>query len=284
MRGLAEYAMTGRRQAITVAVLFGLVPLFYLLSAAVVALVVLRKGLQEGLLVLLWALLPAGLQWLTGDTSYVFVLLGVALLANVLRATGSWSKALLVTTVLGLILQISLVVQTGYVTKIETAVGELMANGQILQLPQDGQMTAATPTEVVALLMSFYGAYHMLMLVSSLLLARAWQARLYNPGGFQQEFHNLRIAPGILLVLLSLLLASWYGLQPLADWLPIFCMVPMLTGLAVIHSVVANRKLGKSWLVMAYLVLLLMPPVIIMLGFADGAIDIRLRLNKLTKD
>src|SRR5690606_27778433 len=76
MRGIVEYAMSGRRQAATVAVLFGLIPMLNLLSGAVVALVILRKGMQDGLLVLLWALLPAGLQWVIGDTMPVFMLIG----------------------------------------------------------------------------------------------------------------------------------------------------------------------------------------------------------------
>jgi hypothetical protein len=60
LRGLAEYAMSGRRQAATVAILFGLVPMLNVLSGSVVALVSLRHGLTEGLLVLLWAALPGG--------------------------------------------------------------------------------------------------------------------------------------------------------------------------------------------------------------------------------
>jgi hypothetical protein len=104
MRGLAEYAMTGRRQAILVAVLFGLIPIppLYALSGAVVALVVLRRGLQEGLIVMLWALLSAGLHWLAGSTSPVIVLVGVTALAWLLRNTQSWQKVLLAATVLGL--------------------------------------------------------------------------------------------------------------------------------------------------------------------------------------
>ena len=81
MRGLAEYVMSGRRQAATVAVLFGLIPMLNLLSGAVVALVMLRKGTQEGFLIMMWALLPAGLQWLVGDTAAVFMVVGVAVLS-----------------------------------------------------------------------------------------------------------------------------------------------------------------------------------------------------------
>ena len=288
MRGLAEYAMSGRRQAILVAVLFGLIPLLYPLSGAVVALVVLRRGLQEGLIVLLWALLSAGLHWLAGSTSPVIVLVSVTILAVVLRNTHSWQKVLLAATVLGLALQLSLPLQSGYLAgfeqAIEQTINERIAAGQPLQIPQDGQIVVATPAQVVALLMSFYGALHMLLFTASLMVARAWQARLYNPGGFQQEFHNLRLDPRLMAAVFGIVVAGIYGLPPLAEWVSLFCVIPVLIGLAVIHSVVASRKLGVISLVISYLVLLLMSPVmmplLVMLGFADSVIDIRKRLKK----
>ena len=100
MRGLAEYVMSGRRQAATVVVLFGLIPMLNLLSGAVVALVGLRKGPQEGFLMMMWALLPAGLQWLVGDTAPVIMVVGVAVLAYALRRTQSWPQVLLLATVI----------------------------------------------------------------------------------------------------------------------------------------------------------------------------------------
>lgn len=87
MRGLAEYAMSGRFQAATVAVLFGMIPGLSIVSGAVVALVTLRRGLQEGLIVALWAALPAGLQWMLGDAGSVFMLLGVLAASQLLRKT-----------------------------------------------------------------------------------------------------------------------------------------------------------------------------------------------------
>lgn len=288
MRGLAEYAMSGRRQAILVAVLFGLVPLLYPLSAAVVALVVLRRGLQEGLIVLLWALLSAGLHWLGGSTSPVIVLVGTTALAWLLSNTQSWQKVLLTATVLGLVLQLSLPLRLDYLAgfeqAIELAINERIEAGQPLQIPQGQEMVDATPAQIVLLLMSFYGAVHMLLFTAALMAARASQARLYNPGGFGQEFYNLRIDPRLMAVLFGICIVGIYGITPLAELLPLFCVIPMLVGLAVIHSAVASLKLGAIWLVITYLVLVLMSPImmplVVMLGFTDSVIDIRKRLKK----
>src|SRR5690606_38868442 len=48
------------------------------------------------------------------------------------------------------------------------------------------------------------GAVHALMALVGLMIGRSWQAGLYNPGGFRDEFHRLRPSPlaaGGLLVL-----------------------------------------------------------------------------------
>lgn len=295
MRGLAEYAMSGRRQAILVAVLFGLVPipLLYALSGAVVALVVLRRGLQEGLIVLMWALLSAGLQWVTGSRGPVIVLISVTALAVLLRNTQSWQKVLLAATVLGLVLQLTLPLQTGYLAEFETlieqAINERIEAGQPLQVPEvtpEGtEMVNATPEDVVTLLVSFYGAAHMLLFIASLMVARAAQARLYNPGGFRQEFHDLRMSPVVMATVFGLVVAGALGVSPLAELLSLLCVIPILVGLAVVHAVVARLKLGSIWLFITYLGLMLMPPIFVLLGFADSIFDFRSRVKTdLNKD
>ena len=57
----------------------------------------------------------------------------------------------------------------------------------------------------------FSAATQFILAALSLLLARVWQARLFNPGGLQKEFHGLRFgqaagAAGLLIVLASVFL------------------------------------------------------------------------------
>src|SRR5690606_5227834 len=165
MRGLAEYTMTGRRQAATTAVLLGLIPMVNLLSASIVALVTLRKGPQEGLLVLMWALLPAALRWFTGDTTVVFALFAALPLAWLLRRSASWPQVIAAIVALGVMLQLSLALQPGYVAMIHEGMAVLLdlmqqQGSSMPQLVQDGQLVPATAEQLAALLLSFYGAYH----------------------------------------------------------------------------------------------------------------------------
>ncbi|HWK53780.1 MAG TPA: hypothetical protein VNR18_05375 [Hyphomicrobiales bacterium] len=276
--------MSGRRQAATTAVLLGLIPIVNLLSAAIVALVTLRKGPQEGLLVLLWALLPAALRWLNGDTTVVFALLAAVPLAWLLRRSASWPQVIVAIVALGIGLQLSLALQPGYVAMIHEGMALLLdmmqQQGSTPQLVQDGQLVPATAEQLAALLLSFYGAYHALVSVAVLIVARFYQAMLYNPGGFRAEFHALRPNPRMMLALLVLVLAGLAGAAGLEDWVTLFCLAPILTGLAVIHALVTDRNASGGWLILAYLLLIFAPPIIVVLGFADSVADFRQRYKR----
>jgi len=279
MRGLAEYVMLGRRQAIIFVLLSGFFPLLYFFSAAVVALVTLRKGSNEGFLILLWSLLPAGLLWAMGDMSPVFLMLGTYLLALMLRKSSSWQQVILLATVFGLATQFSLVFQGEYQAQIQQVVDQ----GLQAQVNQSSQ-AQYTSEQIVDLLFSFYGAYHTFMVVICVMIGRWWQAMLYNPGGFRQEFHSLRFDPRIIVFLLGLIMAGLMDIPPLDGWLPLFCVVPMLAGLAVTHYAVARKAMGTPWLVLSYMTLLLVPPAIILLGFIDSVVDLRKRMKRQDKE
>ena len=75
MRALAEYIMRGRAQATLVVGLTAALPMLFWISAAGASLVLLRKGLNQSLGVIVWSLVPAGLWAWYGDP---FVLLAVA--------------------------------------------------------------------------------------------------------------------------------------------------------------------------------------------------------------
>ena len=102
MRGLAEFIMRGRWQALAVVVLGAGSLLFGWLSAAAVALVTLRKGVADGAWLVFWALLPAVLAaWMSGDIGSVVLLVGTFALAVVLRLTVSLALAVLASVALG---------------------------------------------------------------------------------------------------------------------------------------------------------------------------------------
>ncbi len=126
-----------------------------------------------------------------------------------------------------------------------------------------------------------------LQLVLSVLIARWWQAMLYNPGGFRQEFHTLRLhrALGFAgLLLLGLILAGLGGEGGLIlDLTLLLAAALLLQGLAVAHGVSGLRKAHPVWLVAMYILwFFAMPQISMMLvavGLADLWLDFRARVK-----
>ncbi len=282
MRGLAEYAMSGRLQAATVAVLFGLIPMpgFDLICGAIVALVILRRGLQDGVQILLWAVLPAALKWKLGDPHLALMLPAVVAASLVLRHSRSWQLTSLLMMASGVLQQWTIRWHDAYLARMHDLLNSLQSGGFVMQGVVDGKVVPLSPEQLMDIALPYYGVYQMALVLGCLLLGRYWQAHLYNPGGFRQEFHNLRFDWRLMVVLLALMVAGVFGIAPLSDWLLIMCLPPILEILAVIHKVVMHRNMGAAWLVLAYL-LLFMPvagPILVLLGFGDSLIDIRKRL------
>jgi hypothetical protein len=283
MRTLAEYVMRGRREAVMVSLLGAALPMFFWLSAAVVGLVTLRKGAREGLLVMLWALLPALVAAYFGEIMPASALLGIAVVAWVLRLTVSWPWALCTASVLGLVLGGALLtVGRGYLEQVEKLFAELVAGigQQAAQQGGDAAVTISPPgaTDIAGM----FGLILSVTLVVCLIIARWWQAALYNPGGFRAEFHALRLdRPQVLgLLLLAFGLGSLGEGYRLWAWVP---LVPLLfAGIGLVHALVAARGRG-GMLGFFYAALLVLAPLkqfVVVLAAVDGLVDIRGRWLK----
>ncbi|HKK55296.1 hypothetical protein [Marinobacter sp.] len=282
MRALAQFVMRGPLQAGGVAVVTTAIPLLFWIGAAVIGLVILRLGISQGLNIGLWALLPAlGWAWLGQDPTALAVLLQVVLIASVLRTSLSWERALLSGSFLaiatGLVLPmvypglIDSLVQTG-VQFYEQYNAEMARNfGDNLETVIRQTMNA-----------SMAGTY-LVTGVGMVMLARSWQAGLYNPGGFRQEFHALRLSPAFAVICVAIMVGgSLIGLNPmLVGWsggLPL-----LLAALALVHGVVGRKGLSGQWLVAFYLALVFLGPslmiVLLVLAFVDSWLDIRGRIK-----
>ena len=282
MRALAQFVMRGPLQASGVAALTTAIPLFFWVGTAVVGLVILRLGIRQGLNVGLWALLPAlGWSWFGQDPTALAVLLEVMLMTALLRVTSSWDKALcggtFLAIVTGLVLPqmypglMDILVQTGvqFYEQYNADVAQSLGNNLESVIRQT--MSA-----------SMAGTY-LALAIGMTLLARGWQAALYNPGGLRTEFHGLRLSPVFAVVFaVTMVIGPVLGLNTvLLAWAagtPLF-----LAGLALVHGVVARKKLSRQWLVMFYVALALLGPslmiLLVVLAFVDSWLNIRGRIN-----
>ena len=273
MRGLAEFVMKGRKQAIMAVLLLGLIPIVNFLSPVVIGLVVLRKGLQEATQVLVWAIFPIGVWAIAGDPVPLIMLLGITGLAGLLRASESWEFTLLGAIAIGVCVEIYLRLQPSVLDLIFLQMQPYFdANG--LQGEQlDSLRNVMT---------SFMGAVYMFLAIILLMLSRWMQAALYNPGGFQKEFHGIRTGQQVALLLVGLMMLANFEILIPQTWMLYLVLPLVFSGLALVHAVVAARKLSSLWLAVLYalIVLPLIANMIVLLALLDSWYDFRKRLQK----
>lgn len=299
MRGLAALIMAGRWQAAGVATLAAFLALWlpplFILSSAALALVTLRRGPTEGALVLALASLGSALLvWLTLDSvvpvqrATLIFWLPTWLLAVVLRSTVSLARALHATVLLGgaAVLGLYLVVGppetwwTGWMDEI----------GRTFEEAQPGADPAAREQLLAAIrawapvIPGLLVAGFVLSVLFGLFLGRWWQALLFNPGGFRQEFHELRLGQPLALVTAALFAVALVTGHPLAANLALVLgTIYILQGIAVVHGVVARARLSPVWLVAFYLLLiLLLSQLVMVVGIIDAWVDFRSRIRPRT--
>ena len=287
--------MSARWRAILIAALSAvaallLPPLAYL-GAAVIGLVSLRLGAREGFTVVAAGLVSLAVLGAVGGGLALPLVVGTAALWLPV-----WSLALLLRTSrsLALVLQAAAVLGAGLVMLAYLGLGEPSAwwspRIQAMLGPVFAErgldideylsdmarwMTAALAAALV------FGA------LLSLLLARAWQAGLYNPGGFGAEFRELRLGRRFALAALAVAVVAQMpvaGIAPIAaDLMFSLLVVYLLQGLAVAHGAVGLTQAGRGWLFGLYgLLLFAAPQMVALLGLAgwlDAWIDVRARLQ-----
>ena len=280
MRALAEFIMRGRMQATLVVAGSAALPLLFWLSAAAGSLVLLRRGMRDAFGILVWALLPAGLWWFLGDPSILLVTVGTLLLAQVLRVTSSWTWVLLASVVLGVVF--ALVLGATAAQLIETLADAVR---QVLQqfaaeAKVPAEQIASLQDSLIPTLTGLLACSLQLACVLCLVLARYWQAALYNLGGFGQEFRAVRLPPVLALPLLfGVLVAPTLGVQ--AAVLAPLCTVPLFfAGLALGHGLIEMKRLSSFWKIGLYVAVLLLGNLICLLAVIDSLFDFRGRLAR----
>jgi hypothetical protein len=287
MKGLAEYVMSSRYRALLVAMASAGTLLFCWVGAAITALVTLRKGPAQGAWVLLWASLPAlVVMRISGDSTPLALLAGTFVLALVLRVSVSLALAVVASAAVGVVTGLlTLVFAEAMLAQLAEVFADflraLQASGGA-----DGQALALTPPGP-AQLAGMMGGANAVLAVLCLLLARYWQAALYNPGGFAAEFRALRYPPGLTLVMVALAMAlAGMGLE-YRPW-TVSLLVPLtVVGFALLHSWAALRGRGVTWLGAMYVLWAIFDViklVLVGLAVADAWMNFRRRWSSADND
>jgi hypothetical protein len=302
MKALTNFILRGPSQAILVAVgaavLAMMLPPLSVVSGAVIALVTLRKGPRPGVVTMF------------GSTAFV-MLLAYMSLGNVMPALVFLALLWLPLWILGWVLRDSrsLALTTAVagglgivaVVAVYAIVGDVSSWWQqVLMTVFEPAIEAGGPladratvepilAELSRIMTGVAAAGMSLNALMCLYLARAAQAQLFNPGGFREEFHALRLGRGLAMVSLGFIALSLVPLGVVShmagEIVIVILSLYVLQGLALLHAIVAQRKLHIAWLVVLYLVMLFVLPqlmvLVAVLGLVDTWADFRRRLQKI---
>ncbi len=290
IRLLGEYLMRGWPQAvmgITVLTLLSLflMPLAFLLSGAPTGLVTLRRGPRAGFEVILGvtavlALLAtlAGMGPLLAPALAISIWLPVWVCAVALRRSESQAVVVLVGAFLAALFAAGMYLAVPDVPGWWRGWVDAWLN-QALP-PGDAARYATALDAAAPVLNAMMAVATMLNMVAAVLVARAWQAALYNPGGFRGEFHRLRL-PRMLVIPLSLAGLAVVGLdgsgmQLARDLLVVGLVAFLFHGVAAVHRIIAAREMNRGWLLGMYVLMLLLPQMMLFvacIGIADAWMD-----------
>jgi len=286
MRALAEFIMRGRMQAIVVVAGSAALPMLFWLCAAAGSLVLLRRGLNDALGVLVWAVLPALAWWYFGDPRTLLVLLGTFGLALLLRSQNAWPRVMLCSVGLGLLYAVALGAVFGepiaaLATELQKVLPDMLSQAyQQLSVEERARLEAL----LIPVLTGLLAALLQIVTLLSLMLGRYWQALLYNPGGFGLEFRALRFSPVLAMLLLAgMLFGPSLGVQ-MAMLAPL-CSVPLVfAGVALLHGLVSQGRMQRFWLVGLYVTLVLFMqviyPLLAVMAIVDSLFDFRGRASR----
>ena len=286
VRPLAEFIMRGRVSAISIALIGSWVPI---LQQATVGLVTLRKGWQEGIIVTLWAVLPTMLGLWIGNVGLTLVYSSMAailvsyLIAWVLRHTVSWPATLAALVALSTLSSLVVYSAVPDITQEVLAFFEELldpgekANTEAQQKVRE--LLASWNANKITGLIAFWIAVSAIL---GLLVSRWWQAILYNPGGFKQEFQSLRLSPSLAGVSL---LAAIFCISRGSDyefWSNLFILPLLVAGLGLVHCALSKYKGNVGVITAMYIVMLFIPPlalIVALAGASDVWLDYRKRFN-----
>jgi len=299
MRWLASYVMQGRLQAVfavtMLAVLSWNMSLVGILNAATIGLITLRNGPNEGLITAGLALLGSALLGLIvlGDiapafATFALVWTPILLVAIVLRATRSLATAMQSGLLLGMA-----VILAYFATMPDMVAGwREMLETFSKPLVEAELLTGSQRTDLVDTLAPWMtgilaaGLY--LQLMAGLLMARWWQAMLYNPGGFRQEFHNLRLNRLLAYIAAPVLVLGFNtemsGAGLLINYVAVLLVAAyFVQGLAFVHGIAALAGVSRGWLIAMYVLLIVALPnmfgLLFAAGYADAWFDFRARFQ-----
>lgn len=296
MKALASYIMRGPLQATAFvsicAILSLILPFVNYFSGAALALVTLRQGLNPGFIVLVISsvvfaiftfFVPAVPQMPIAVFGFIGLLVMVWVLAAVLRHWRSMATALIVAGAFGFAFIAVVYITTDPALMWQQITAEFFKPVLEQADEESRALLSQQIMEAAHMVTGFFAAGIVLNCAICLLLGRYWQALLYNPGGFRQEFHGLRFGNAFAIFTAVVGAASFIPLGKAgvaaADLFSVLLMLYFMQGLAIAHATVFMKKLNIGFLVALYVLSIFLLKLIAVVGFIDTWMNFRQKVQ-----
>jgi len=301
-----NFILQGRVFACSIAFILAYVPVIGSVSVLIAGLVTLRKGAFEGALVFLAATVPYVFNYYNNTTpietdislaAIAFIIFTISnsfmwFFACLLRRYSSWSFVLDWAILLGVFI-IGIIhfsypdiknwwsqQLTEYFSKTTAMMREIQPNAEALPAVVQEQIVNIIKVYATGLLF----ASMLFNALVQLLIARWWQAMIFNPGELRKELLNIRLSymAGLLFFIIYPL-AHWRN-EIAMDAIPVVYLIFSAAGLSIIHCLLAKkmRIMGMFFLYVGLIGIILFPGgisivalVFSLIGFLDIGINFR---------
>lgn len=276
LTGFADWCLKHPYRMVSVIVALTLLPVGAFIAMALMSLVVLRYSAANAVLVVFTTIgMSLVAWWLNGSALPMLFALQILAMAEVLRRRTRWEDTLLVGA---LIVAVASLFNSAMWVPEGLSVTDRASDTSVLSGLLGKEASEEQARHVLGIMLCIAT---FLPSTLALMLARHWQAALFNAGGFQREFHAFKLTPLVTaLAMVMMVLCMGSGLYAYA-FLPMTIVV--IAGAALVHGLVGQQSLSKMWLFGFYAVLSIQPLGIIIVSLLvviDAFVDLRSRLTR----
>ncbi len=294
LRRVTDFVLQNRLSAMGLAFVLAYVP--YLgLSIIIAAFVTLRKGPYEGGLVFLAATFPVLLMYFSHQADGAalgWLILSVAsnviiwFFAILLYRYENWGFlldcAILIGVVfIGLLHFVYPDIQNFWSTRLTEYLDRVVDSGNAEGITLENKQQIIDVSRYAGGLLT---AFILLNGILQLILARWWQGLMFNPGGLRKELYNIRLSHVVGILFIIFFVLSYLDNPIAIDIMPIIYLLFAVSGLSLMHYMLAPRKYSWLWLLIMYAVAIRFLPqsglLIAFVAFMDIWFNFRSRVAR----
>jgi hypothetical protein len=287
LKRFTDYILQSRLHTCGTALVISFIPLLGSIGLVMVGFITLLRGAREGFYLLVVITLPLLLSLYIGpmaaaDTLGPSDFISCNIVINVLtwafavllRQYGSWSLVIQLVALLGIILVVLIYIinpdiQAWWQLHLTNFLNGLLTQSGDMSEDKAPTMMAATSSYVTALkpfTTGFVVTFVTYWALLQVLLARWWQAAVYNPGGLRKELCNIRLsyAAGIVSFIVALLLFT--GNAIVMDVSSVIVCTYVIAGFSVLQVFLNNSKKAWLWNILIYAAIVLVPFGMLLVG------------------